>query len=56
MNKRESKKRPAIGQPQIQQLFPYSFLHDDEIKTNKKPREYYLCEFQNAALASAGTA
>lgn len=40
----------------MQTLFPYSFLHDDELKTNKKPREYYLGGFQNAVPASARTA
>ena len=50
------KKSAAIGWAPMQQLFPYSFLYDDELKTNKKPREYYLGGFQNAVPAGARTA
>ena len=34
MNKRESKKSAAVGQPLMQQLFPYSFLDDYENTSN----------------------
>jgi hypothetical protein len=35
------KKSAAKGRAPMQTLFPYSFLHDDELKTNKKPRELF---------------
>ena len=56
MNEVNLKKSAAVGWVPMQALFPYSFLHDDELKTNKKPREYYLGGFQNAVPASARTA
>ena len=44
------KKSAAVGWVPRQALFPYSFLHDDELKTNKKPRElFYVIWFSKCS-------